>query len=45
LEKNRLTLEVVAYSAVENLQQLLNVLNWMFQTAKSNLEKYVVSKQ
>jgi hypothetical protein len=45
LENSRLTLEVVAYSAVENLQQLLNILNWMFQTAKSNLEKYVGSKQ
>jgi len=32
-----LTAEVVSYSAAENLQQVLNVLNWIVAEAKNNI--------
>ncbi len=35
---NALTMEVVSYSAAENLQKLLNVLNWIIAEAKKSLE-------
>lgn len=38
LQTRYLTMDVVAYSAVENLQKLFNVLNWMFSEAKKNLD-------
>lgn len=37
LNQNHFTQEVVAYSAVENLQRLLNVLNWLVLEAKKNI--------
>jgi hypothetical protein len=37
LNQNHFTQEVVAYSAVENLQRLLNVLNWLVSEAKKNI--------
>ena len=37
LNQNHFTQEVVAYSAVENLQQLFNVLNWLIQEAKKQV--------
>ncbi|MDU9049495.1 MAG: hypothetical protein Q3M30_11625 [Candidatus Electrothrix sp. Rat3] len=39
LRGNRLTMEVVSYSAGENLQKLLDVLNWITAEAKKNIEK------
>jgi hypothetical protein len=37
LNQNYFTQDVVAYSAVENLQQLFNVLNWLiFEAKKEN---------
>lgn len=38
LHSNTLTMEVVSYSAAENLQKLLDVLNWITAEAKKNLE-------
>jgi len=38
LRRNTLTMEVVSYSAAENLQKLLNVLNWIIAEAKKNLK-------
>ncbi len=35
---NELTMEVVSYSAAEDLQNLFNILNWMFIEAKKNLQ-------
>jgi hypothetical protein len=37
LNQNHFTQEVVAYSAVENLQRLLNVLNWLVLEAKKSI--------
>jgi len=37
LNQTNFTQEVVAYSAVENLQQLFNVLNWLILEAKKNI--------
>ncbi|MCI5148500.1 MAG: hypothetical protein D3916_03730 [Candidatus Electrothrix sp. MAN1_4] len=37
LRNNILTMEVVSYSAAENLQKLLDVLNWITAEAKKNL--------
>jgi hypothetical protein len=37
LNQNHFTQEVIAYSAVENLQRLLNVLNWLILEAKKAL--------
>lgn len=36
LNQNYFTQDVVAYSAVENLQKLLNALNWLIIEAKKN---------
>jgi hypothetical protein len=40
LVQTQLVMDIIAYSAVENLQRLLNILNWMFEMAKENLVKY-----
>ena len=37
--KNIFTMEVVSYSAPENLQQLFDVLNWVTIEAKANIKK------
>lgn len=37
LNQNNFIQEVIAYSAVENLQRLLNVLNWLVLEAKKNI--------
>ncbi|MCI5158526.1 MAG: hypothetical protein D3906_08815 [Candidatus Electrothrix sp. AUS1_2] len=37
---NTLTMEVVSYSAAENLQKLFNVLNWITAEAKKNIEQH-----
>jgi hypothetical protein len=37
LFQNELTMEVISYSAVENLQTLFEVLNWIFREAKKNV--------
>lgn len=37
LNQNYFTQEVIAYSAVENLQRLLNVLNWLVLEAKKSI--------
>jgi len=37
LNQQHFTQEVIAYSAVENLQRLLNVLNWLISEAKKNI--------
>jgi len=37
LNQHHFTQEVVAYSAVENLQRWLNALNWQVLTAKNSL--------
>ena len=38
LQKNILTMEVVSFSALEDLQKLLSILNWMFYEAGKNVE-------
>ncbi len=43
LLKNELTMEVISYSAVENLQKLFDVLNWVFIEAKKNFECDIVN--
>ncbi|MCK5537448.1 MAG: hypothetical protein KAI79_11510, partial [Bacteroidales bacterium] len=34
LKEKILTMDVISYSALENLQKLLNCLHWLFATAK-----------
>ncbi len=37
LRKNILTMEVISFSAVDNLQKLFNILNWIIIVAKKNI--------
>lgn len=41
LQENILTMEIVSFSALENLQKLFNVLNWIFHEAKKDVAKWV----
>ena len=38
LKEKILTMDVISYSALENLQKLLNCLHWLFATAKKIIE-------
>ena len=38
LQDKVLTLEIVSYSALENLQKLLHILHWMLYEAKQSVE-------
>jgi len=38
LKQKSLTIDVVTYSALENLQKLFNLLQWLYQTAKLSLQ-------
>lgn len=38
LQDTLLTLEVISYSALENLQKVFNLLNWIFTQAKKNVQ-------
>ncbi|MEY4769243.1 MAG: hypothetical protein RL637_1882 [Pseudomonadota bacterium] len=44
LNQNHFTQEVIAYSAVENLQRLLNVLNWLILEAKKSISIEAIVK-
>jgi hypothetical protein len=38
LKKKILTMDVISYSALENLQKLFNCLNWLFGEAKTQIQ-------
>ncbi len=38
LKENILTMDVISYSALENLQKLFNCLNWLFAEAKTKIQ-------
>jgi hypothetical protein len=39
LKKNILTMEIVSYSALENLQKVFDILNWIFYEARKEVER------
>jgi hypothetical protein len=39
LQQNNLTMEIISYSAIENIQKLFNILNWLFYEAGNNISK------
>ena len=39
LRKKDLTLEIVSYSALEDLQKVMNIVNWIFYEAKNILKQ------
>jgi len=38
LQQNILTMEIISYSAIENLRKLMNIINWLFGEALRNIE-------
>ncbi|NJO15106.1 MAG: hypothetical protein HC877_04975 [Thioploca sp.] len=40
LQQKALTIDVVTYSALENLSKLFNIINWLYHVAKLNLNLY-----